>query len=628
MFTPEELQAIREKHGITPVSSSATPTGTADRASRFATAWDTPTPTPPEEGGIKGFVKSIVSAPATMLARPFQAAQSAGQILGKNTDELSKIDQQASDTNLKLVKLMNEKKARGEDVSHIEKTLHDVMSTPTPSSREIARQNNYEPSHGGVVAPAPKNMADVKKDVGRGMETIALGMGPVSGGAAFGAGNALEQGNDLFSIPTAVETAVGMIGGKTLDIVGKPIFNALGKVVTKITPELIQDIASRGAKAITDFAKTHNILPEQVSHVINEGAKVIEEKANVPFTKSKEVASRVMFGTPEKQDAKALEISVQDTMPLANKDVRTSSLRGTLPTSGNGTGGVTREGILGKSTIKPTEEDTIRGQVAHEYIKGEKDPIVKIQKINQGIVDSSNKVDEFLDQNAAPANFEDMRGYIEHVNKPDINLQKDPVAFENYNRANENALNTLYDTMKSTAEQTDDFGPMTSAKSIREARIKIDQQIAEELGKETFGSPQYKGIKAAEISVRNTLNRMSEDMLRYPGQLEKLNKMIEFVNESKNRGIDVNLEDPDVVAELEKQFKLSKTPQSESAAQSLADQHKRMSYLYDARDNMIDKYQASVGKNKLQEAIKNNPIYKATVDTVKKSIPFGIGHNL
>lgn len=167
---------------------------------------------------IGGLAKSVVSAPATILARPVQAvAELAG----------------ASDT----------------DVNK----WTDKLT-------------------GGLVSHVPENAGDVEKDVGRGIQTVALGLGPIAGGAAFGLGNSLEQGNDLFSVQTALQTVLGAGAGKVLDLIGKPVFNAAGKAIGKVTPEFLSDLASKGTKAVEDFAAAHDILPEPISNAVNKGA--------------------------------------------------------------------------------------------------------------------------------------------------------------------------------------------------------------------------------------------------------------------------------------------------------------------------------------------------------------------
>lgn len=366
-------------------------------------------------------------------------------------------------------------------------------------------------------------------------------------------------------------------------------------------------------------------LPSDIKNTLTKGIQTISDATKTGINTVKDT----VFGTPEEQALQeknsSIAQSTTDTMPLQSKDVRIDELRNTFPDSQAGNGGVTREGLLGKSTPQPTAQDIARGTVADEYIKNASDPIEKIANVNQGIKDTSIKTDEFLDKNSSPANFADMRKYIESNNKPPLNITQDSTAFESYNRSNENALNTLYKTMKESATKSGDFGSTPPGSDIRQARIAVDQQITKELGEEVFGTPQYKGIKAAEINVRNVMNRLSEDMLRYPGQLEQLNKYNDFVSQLNAKDIKIS---PEYDAQLKAKFGLKSTSTSEANAQSLADQHIKMSHLYDARDNMIDNYQKNIGKNQIQEAIARNPIVKAGINVAKKVIPFGIGTHL
>jgi hypothetical protein len=166
-------------------------------------------------------------------------------------------------------------------------------------SKKLGEDANWKPSAGGIIAEAPENFADVKKDVGRAAQTVALGLGPVSGGAAFGAGASLEQGNDLFSKETLAQTALGAGAGKVLGIIGKPLINAAGKVVGKITPEVIKDVASQGTKAVQEFAARHQILPEEISKVLNTVPGRVETAINKPFDVAGGMIKKPFVKTPE-----------------------------------------------------------------------------------------------------------------------------------------------------------------------------------------------------------------------------------------------------------------------------------------------------------------------------------------
>lgn len=154
--------------------------------------------------------KSLFTAPTTIVARPFQAV---AELAGATSDQV--------DAATKKIPLV-----------------------------------------GGLIAPVPQNAADVGKDVGRGIQTAALGVSeaPLAAGALFGAGASLEQGNSLLSAQTAVDAALGAAGGKVLDWVGKPLLNAAGKVVGTITPKVIKDVTAGGADVIRKFAADHQLL--------------------------------------------------------------------------------------------------------------------------------------------------------------------------------------------------------------------------------------------------------------------------------------------------------------------------------------------------------------------------------
>ncbi len=190
-------------------------------------------------GGFGGFVKGVVTAPATIIARPIQAAAVGG------------------------ARLFGGAEAQDRTVAALDKFSQEKL--------------------GGVVAPIPQSASDVVKDVGRGVQTVALGTGaPIAGGAAFGLGSAIEQqGTDAFTSPeglinTATQTAVGAGAGKLLGLLGKPLLNAAGKVIGTITPKILQDVAAQGTGAVTRFMAQHEIVPASVRPAINSIPKAAE----------------------------------------------------------------------------------------------------------------------------------------------------------------------------------------------------------------------------------------------------------------------------------------------------------------------------------------------------------------
>lgn len=278
-MTRKEYEA---KYGKAPVAMTTAPAETA----------------PQEEGGI---LKALVGAPATMIARPFQAAQSLGQVLGSNTDELTRLSQQNTDSLMKLVDLRRQKAARGEDTSHINKTIADIRATPDYAAQELGAQGSFKPTSGGVVAAAPENFSDVKKDVGRALQTVAYGAGPgslMAGGAMFGVGMSLEEGNDLFSESTLLQGVLGAAGGKLIDVVGKPIFNAAGKVIGTVTPAALKTALAAGGGAVEALLKSA-MKKELFGGVASPLAKTVT-KGMEGFDTAINKGAKELFSTPSK----------------------------------------------------------------------------------------------------------------------------------------------------------------------------------------------------------------------------------------------------------------------------------------------------------------------------------------
>jgi len=198
-----------------------------------------PSPQPAREEKGEGFLKSIVKAPATILARPVQLAAEL-VMPGDNTEAIDKF------------------------------------------SREKL---------GGFVAPVPQSAADVKKDVGRGIQTAAWGApGLLSGGTAFGVGSSLEKGNDLFSTQTAVEGALGAGGAKIAGAVAKPILNVASKAIEKVAPGAMEAVSKKTSSIFSPIKQgmdESKLLPDEYSSFINKAAGKTEDILNKPFEVAK-----------------------------------------------------------------------------------------------------------------------------------------------------------------------------------------------------------------------------------------------------------------------------------------------------------------------------------------------------
>ncbi len=297
-----DYNAIAKKYGAIDSSTATSTKQKVDYASlagKFGGKTVTPTttvstPAPESGGGVGGFVKGLVEAPATMVARPFQAIQATGQYI----QDKPKIDQYETDAasinkeNENLVAQMKQVRAAGQDTTAIKNKILENSHRLISIGQDIQPTIDRRAFSGGVVAPVPENFSDVTKDVGRAIQTVALGTGaPIAGGAAFGLGSSVEnQGNKIFTGEGLKDAAISTIGGaaagKLLGLVGKPLLDATGKVIGTITPQIIKDVTARGAGAIEQFAARHEIVPEAARATINKipgAAEAIDKSLNNIF---------------------------------------------------------------------------------------------------------------------------------------------------------------------------------------------------------------------------------------------------------------------------------------------------------------------------------------------------------
>lgn len=248
-----------------------------------STGYQPPAPPEPEKEpfSFSKMAKEIVSPVATMIARPFQAVQSSAQLVRSNREQpeleanAKKYGDEAYKLSLQLRDLPD-----GPEKEALVNRVKQAQNLSQYYTERLGNNATYQPSSTETLI---KPFDSVKQDIGRGIQTVAFGMGPISGGAAFGTGMSLEEGNDLLSWDTAAYTAGGLVLGKAADIVGKPLLNASGKVIGTITPTILKDVAAGGAKAMQAFMERNKILPNAISKPINRGAELLEVGADAPF---------------------------------------------------------------------------------------------------------------------------------------------------------------------------------------------------------------------------------------------------------------------------------------------------------------------------------------------------------
>jgi len=247
-----------------------------------------------KQGGFGGFVKSLVSAPATIVARPFQAVAALGGVSQETLDKFSK-----------------------------EKL-------------------------GGFVAPVPKSGSDVVKDIGRGFETVAFGIpvSKVAKGASviartFGAsakvakplgkiGAGVGQGY-LFDVAAGLQSGEGaeafkpglgtVIGGAlpvagiAKDAVSKSVRSGAPRIVNSLIKPLKKDFSygKNPGRAVAEEGIVANNMDDLLDR-ITERRQSIGEKIGSKLSTSSKKVNLSGFTAP-----------LDDAISVANKAPRTNA---------------------------------------------------------------------------------------------------------------------------------------------------------------------------------------------------------------------------------------------------------------------------------------------------------------
>lgn len=153
-------------------------------------------------------------------------------------------------------------KGLGRGIIDITRPVGTLLARPVQVGQALAGQTVEEQADVPLLSriygkiEAPETATDVRKDVGRGLQTAALGLAPVAGGALYGAGTGVERGS----------SAAGIAGEAVLG-------GTLGKVAGVVAPK----VASMVGKGIPEFAKA--ALTGALAKV---GSKIDEGMSAVP----------------------------------------------------------------------------------------------------------------------------------------------------------------------------------------------------------------------------------------------------------------------------------------------------------------------------------------------------------
>lgn len=244
--------------------------------------------------------------------------------------------------------------------------------------------------------------------------------------------------------------------------------------------------------------------------------------------------------------------------------------------------------------------------------------------VRKGIIDTSeNVVKPLLEKNPVPFNFGDLRNSLDNV-RPTSAIKNDPSAFENYNRIKEELLGVAEKSLRETQNAGGkSVSGMTDLNDLWTPGKAIDKYIQKQLGDTTFGSPAYTGVKAAAQDLRNGFRQFMSDSMRYPGQMESLNRMTQFI-----RAMPDNLRqtlNPENLDALREQFGIKTTPSSESLANILDQKMQKLHDMFEVRDNLATKARGEQGTTPFSRYMKAHPITKSVTHAVTSALKVGTG---
>lgn len=426
---------------------------------------------------------------------------------------------------------------------------------------------------------------------------IIGGISGAAGGAALGA-------------PTIVGAPVGAYAGGVAGAgVGGAAGEALGQAIeTKL--------GQREGIDLGDVAKTGGINAafEAVGGpILSAGGKLLSKAVSPVVSGAGKVAKFVgdTFGggivnaTSKSADQSALKETMNALTPkLTAGELREAGAAGRITTPKRGAPKVDFSGDTKFQEIARDAKGLING----------KDPNVDIHNLRTGIETLSEKsVKPFLEENKVPFNFEDLQNKLALVH-PQSSLKADPSALKTYDRVREEVQSNLYKSLKSTASKSGDFFNSTDLNQLWDARKILDVKSEEELGSKVFGSPEYTGAKAAIQDMRQGLSQFITDSLHFPGQAEQVNKMQEFLQMARSRGIEVS--SPQELEGLMKQMGITNTSENEAKAAFFSDSMKKASNLYRAIDNI---------KTKIPDYLRDNSTFAKRHPLITGAAKVGAG---
>ncbi len=370
----------------------------------------------------------------------------------------------------------------------------------------------------------------------------------------------------------------------------------------------------------SDFKTAHPQAARNLESALTIGLTAVGEKPvtkagskikGVAVDSSKKGASALEEGVARTIEARKIASEVKKTQEtidtvspmLTKKELQESVNDGTLKYREKGKG-------VFKKIIADFSADPQVIKLANES-KGIVDPKKTFSenhaKVSSKIENISEQVIKpFLAKDPQPFNYADFIKKMELVEPSNSFVSsKNPKAFQTYSHVRERVLASMAENLRETARKKSDFGNVTDYNDVWEARKALDSMIKTEMKNFAFDTPQYIGAKAAAQDMRSAFKDFIIDSLQYPGQMDKVNKMQEFLATWRTKGHKIPNE-KEAMRILHENFGITNTPEDVMSAAFFRDQMERLHSLYEVKRNLADKSVNEFGTNPISRWTKKH----------------------
>ncbi len=506
-------------------------------------------------------------------------------------------------------------------------------NTPTPKKKLDLSTLKKPQSFGGAMMSSAKNIAggvgSFAKAIGTGIEDIGIGVAKSAAGLVndvqdigYGVTNTLgltkpKENQPIFSEsmtkPKGIMQNIGKFAGDVapyLTGVGEEKAAATGiKTATKVAETLGKEATDIVPKAAGWLAK-HSITGgiNTLIGTVQAGGDLVKGAENAIIGEIAGSGLKKVTGYIANRAARTTKGIIDAITPkLTGNDYKEAAGLGHISApdfeKGGGEDG-TKMPYVTKAVTAISDMAKSLGKKTTDIIKTGSAQVTKnLERVGKTIGEYSEKVVKpLLAKNPVPFNFEDFRNAMSLI-RPDASFKAGSAEGKVFNDIKERMIGIMANTLRKSGK-TD---PMMNFDEFWNGRILIDKLGKEEISNKIFNSPEYMGAKGAFQNMRQGVAQYIKDSFRYAGQMDKVNKMNDFIQTSIKRGINIT---EDMMPALKQQFGIVEDKAKAALADEWDKHMDNMHSAFDAIENLKSKVGTEKGKTVYELWLKSHPVLR------------------